>query len=128
MFRRLFIKDLKKQKVCAKLLPRLLNDDKKQKYMQVHQDIIECLQTEPDLFHRVITDDETRIFWVRPRNQAPEESEKVSDIAEVEESNSVKVMLLKFFDVRGIVPSDFLPQQVYKEILEHMLCSQCEKR
>ena len=50
------------RKVCAKMVPRLLNDDQKERRMQVCQDIIEHLQSEPDLLRRVNTDDETWIF------------------------------------------------------------------
>ena len=50
------------RKVCAKMVPRLLNDDQKERRLQVCQDIIERLQTEPDLLRRVITDDEPWIF------------------------------------------------------------------
>ena len=37
------------RKVCAKMVPRLLNDDQKERRVLVCQDIIERLQTEPDL-------------------------------------------------------------------------------
>ena len=37
------------RKVCANMVPRLLNDDQKECCMQLYQDIIERLQTEPDL-------------------------------------------------------------------------------
>ena len=48
--------------------------------------------------------------------------------------SKVKVMLITFFNVRGIVDSEFLPQgqtinqQVYKEILRLLLCPSREKR
>ena len=44
------------------MVPRLLNDDQRERRMQVCQDIIECLQTEPDLLRRVINGDEIWIF------------------------------------------------------------------
>ena len=47
------------RKVCAEMVPRLLNDDQKERRMQVCQDIIQRLQIEPDLLRRVITGDET---------------------------------------------------------------------
>ena len=59
------------RKVCATMVPRLLNVDQKERHMQVCQDIIERLQTEPDLFRRVMD------FWVWPGNKAPEMSVKV---------------------------------------------------
>ena len=52
------------QKVYAKMVPRLLNDNKKKKRrVQRWQDIIERLKTEPDLLCWVITDEETWIFF-----------------------------------------------------------------
>ena len=63
---------------------------------------------------------------------------EVSKIAEAEKArqskSKVKVLLITFFDVRGIVHSEFLPQgqminqQVYKEILRLLLCSVHEKQ
>ena len=75
------------RKVCTKLVPRLLNYDQKERRMQVCQDIMERLQTEPDLLHRVITGDETWIFEYDPENQAPELS---LDSAEESKSQNQK--------------------------------------
>ena len=56
---------------------------------------------------------------------------EVSDVTKSKTKSGVKVM---FFDVRGIIHNDFLSQdliinqQVYKEILQYMLCSVHEKR
>ena len=50
------------RKDCAKMVPRLLNDDPKERRLQVCRDVIERLQTEPDLLRRVIIGDETWIF------------------------------------------------------------------
>ena len=48
-------------KICAKMVPKLLDDDQKEWHVEVCQDILEHLQTEPDLLQRVITGDE---FWI----------------------------------------------------------------
>ena len=45
------------QKVCAKMVPRLLNADQKERRMETRQDTHERLQTEPDLLGSVITGD-----------------------------------------------------------------------
>lgn len=124
---KIITEDLGMRKVCAKMVPRLLNDDQKECRMQVCQDIIERLQTEPDLLCRVITGDETWIFEYDPETKHPSCEKKARQ-------SKVKVMLITFFDVRGIVHTEFLPQgqtinqQVYKEILQRLLCSVCEKR
>ena len=91
------------RKVCAKMVPRLLNDDQKERRMQVCQDIIERLQTEPDLLRRIITGDETRIFeydqetkrqscqWKSPTSPRPQKARQ--------SKSKVKVMLITSFDV-----------------------------
>ena len=106
--------------------------------MQVCQDIIKHLQTEPDLLLRVITGDETWIFeydpetkrqrcqWKSPTSPRPKKARQ--------SKSKVKVTLITFFGVRGIVHSEFLPQgqtisqQVCKEILRLLLRSVREKR
>ena len=126
------------RKVSTKMVPRLLNDDQKERPLQVCQDIMGHLQTEPDLLRRVITGDETWSFeydlvtkhqscqWKSPTSSRPKKARQ--------SKSKVKVMLIMFCDVRGIVPSEFLPQgqtisqQVYKEILRLLLRSVREKR
>ena len=126
------------RKICAKMVPRLLNDGQKERRMQVCQNIIERLQTEPDLLRRVITGDETRSFEYDPetkRQRCQWKSPTSPRPSKARQSKSkVKVMLITFFDVRGIVHSEILPQgqtinqQVYKEILRLLLRSQCVRR
>ena len=59
---KIITEDLGMQKVCAKTVPRLLNDHQKEHHMQMFQDIIEHLQTKLHLLCRVITGDKTWIF------------------------------------------------------------------
>ena len=54
--------NLKMCKVCAKMVPKLLSKDQKQKRVTVCHDIIERLEDDPDLLGRVITGDESWIF------------------------------------------------------------------
>ena len=54
--------DLNMRKVCAKMVPRLLNDDQKDRRVQVCQDILERLETDPYLLRRVITGNESWIL------------------------------------------------------------------
>ena len=94
------------QKVCSKMVPKLLNDDQKDR-MQVCQDIIERLQTEPDLLCRVNTDDETWISEYDPETKRQScqchHSPTLPRPKKARQSKSkVKVMLIIFFDVRGI--------------------------
>ena len=101
--------------------------------LQVCQDIIKHLQTEPDLLHRVITVDEPWIFEYDPETerQSCQWKSLMSLRPKKARQSKSKVM---FFDVRGIVHIAFLPQgqtisqQVYKEVLQLLLCPLREKR
>ena len=56
------ITNLGVQKVFAIMMPTLPNDDQKKHRIQMNQDIIEYIQSEPELLCRVITGDETLIL------------------------------------------------------------------
>uniref|UniRef100_A0A3B5AEK4 Tc1-like transposase DDE domain-containing protein n=1 Tax=Stegastes partitus TaxID=144197 RepID=A0A3B5AEK4_9TELE len=122
---KIITKDLGMWKVCAKMVLKLLNDDQKDQRMQVFQDILEGLETKPDLLGRIITGDESWILEYNPETKCQSLQQSKS---------KVKVMLITFFDVRGIIHCKFLPQgqminqHVYKEILQNLLCSVREKR
>ena len=63
---RIITEDLGTRKVCAKMVPRLLNDGQKENRVQVCQDILKQLEITPDLLSRVVTGDESRIFKYDP--------------------------------------------------------------
>ena len=115
-------------KVCAKMVSKLLSEDQKQQRATVCQDINEPLEDDPDLLGRVSTGDESWIFeydpetewqslqWKSPTSPRPKKA-RMSKL-------KVKVMLIMFFDIKGIVHHfEFLPQgqtvnqYLFKEIL-----------
>ena len=134
---KIIMEDLGMQKICVKMVPKLLDDDQEW-HMEVCQDILKHLQTEPDLLQRVITADESWIFeydletkcqslqWKYLSSPLPKKARQLR--------SKIKLMLIAFFDVRGIIHMEFLPQgqtvnqHVYKEILQHLLHSVCEMR
>ena len=59
---KMIAKDLGMRKICAKMIPRLLNEGQNERRVQVCQDILEQLEAEPNLLKRVVTGDESRIF------------------------------------------------------------------
>ena len=63
---RIITQDLEMRKICAKIVPRLLNEGQKERRVQVCQDILEQLETEPNLLKRVVTGDESWIFEYNP--------------------------------------------------------------
>ena len=59
---RIFTQNLSMQKICQKMVLRILKDDQKKHCMIVCSVIIEHLQTEPDLLRRITTGNDTCIF------------------------------------------------------------------
>ena len=135
---KIIAEDLGMRKICAKMVPKLLDDDQKERRVEMYQNVLEHLQTEPDLLQRVITGDESWIFeydletkrqslrWKCPSSPKPNKARQ--------SRFKIKLMLIAFFNVRGIVHMEFLPQgqtinqHVYKEILQRLLRSVREKR
>ena len=63
---KIITEDLGMKKICAKMVPRLLNKEQKELRVQVCQDILEQLEPEPNLLKRVVTGDESLIFEYDP--------------------------------------------------------------
>ena len=59
---RIIKEDLGMRKICAKTVPRLLNEEQKERRVQVCQDILEQLETETNLLKRVVTGNKSWIF------------------------------------------------------------------
>ena len=114
-----------------------MDDDQKERRVEVCQDILEHLQTEPDLL-------QSHHWWwildlrVWPGDQAPEPSVEVSVVAEAKESETVEVQNQAHADrvlrCERNRHMEFLPQgqtvnqHVYKEILWRLFRSVREKR
>ena len=63
---RIIMEDMGMRKICAKMVLRLLNEAQKERRVQVCQDILEQLETEPNLLKRVVTGDESWFFEYDP--------------------------------------------------------------
>ena len=59
---RIITEDLGMRKICAKMVPSLLNERQKERRVQVCQNIFEQLETTPNLLKRVVTGNESWIF------------------------------------------------------------------
>ena len=130
------MEELGMRKIYAKMVPRLLTDEQKERRVEVCQDILTRLETDPNLLVRIITDDESWIFEYDPftKRQSLEWKSPTSPRSKKARMSKVKVMLIAFFDVRGIVHKEFLPQgqtinqHIYKDILRRLMRSVREKR
>ncbi|UYV72344.1 hypothetical protein LAZ67_9002714 [Cordylochernes scorpioides] len=105
----IFINDLGTRRVAAKFVPKLLNCDQKQHRMNIAN-----VRDDPNLLQRVITGDEAWVYgydvetkaqssqWKLPHEPRPKKARQVR--------SNVKVLLTVFFDCRGVVHHEFLPQ------------------
>ena len=101
----IIVEELRMRKICAKMFPRLSTDEQKERCMEVCQDILTRLETDPNLLGRTITGNESWIFeydsftkrqsleWKSPTSPRPKKARM--------SKSKVKVMLVAFFDVRG---------------------------
>ena len=121
---------------ALKSVTRLLNDYQGALHASVSSSalcrgVIKPLQTKPGFLRRVIAGDESWVFVYdsESRCQSTQWNFLKSPTLKMEwqSKSKVKIMFIKFFDVRGIINSDFLPQgqtitqQVHMGILRHMI-------
>ncbi|UYV74009.1 hypothetical protein LAZ67_11001809 [Cordylochernes scorpioides] len=110
----IFINDLSMRRVAAKFVPKLLNCDQKQHLMNIANEMLDSVRDDPNLLQRVITGDEAWVDgydvetkaqssqWKLPHEPRPKKARQVR--------SNVKVLLTVFFDGRGVVHHEFLPQ------------------
>ncbi|UYV74676.1 hypothetical protein LAZ67_12000499 [Cordylochernes scorpioides] len=110
----IFINDLGMRRVATKFVPKLLNCDQKQHRMNIANEMLDSVRDEPNLLQRVITGDEAWVYgydvetkaqssqWKLPHEPRPKKARQVR--------SNVKVLLTVFFDCRGVVHHEFLPQ------------------
>ena len=120
------------------MVPKILSKYQRQGRFTVCEDITERLEAEPDFLNSVITGDETWVFKYDPETKRQSREWKSygspRPMKARKSKSKVKVMLIMFFDIQGIVHFEFLPQgqivnqTVYKEILRRLVRSVRDKR
>ncbi|UYV68414.1 hypothetical protein LAZ67_5004261 [Cordylochernes scorpioides] len=110
----IFINDLGIRRVAAKFVLKLLNCDQKQHRMNIVNEMLDSVRDDLNLLQRVITGDEAWVYgyevetksqssqWKLPHEPRPKKARQVR--------SNVKVLLGVFFDCRGVVHHEFLPQ------------------
>lgn len=122
--------NLQMRKICAKLVPKVLREEQKELRISRCQELLDLIQNEPDFLNCVVTGDESWMFEYDPesKRQSSEWHTKSSPRpkkARMSKSR-IKTMLIVFFDVRGIVHFEFVPQgetvnsAFYLEVLKRL--------
>ena len=135
---KIITEDLGMWKVCAKMVPRLLMMSRRDAACRCVTTSLSVFKMNQTCSEESIASDETWVFeyhletkyqsfpWKSPTMPRPKKARQ--------SKSKVKVMLITFFDVRGIVHSEFLPQdqtvnqQIYRQSLQRLLGSMLEKR
>ena len=60
--RTILLYDLGMRKVCAKLVPKILSEDQKQRRVNFCKGMLEKIRYDPDILYQVVTGDETWVF------------------------------------------------------------------
>jgi len=122
--------DLNTKRVSAKFVPWLLREDKKNNCLNVCYDLRVQVGNNPQILSKVVTGDETWYYgynletkqassqWKTPNSPKPKTAQQVR--------SNVKVMLISFSDVNGIVHKEFVPpgqtvnQHFYLKVLKRL--------
>ena len=57
------------RKVCAKMVPKLLSDEQKERHKELCLDLLQRVDIEPDLLNSIITCDETWVYTNDPETK-----------------------------------------------------------
>jgi len=132
--RQIVTKDLGMRKISAKMVPRILTHDQKQRRLHISSDLLRDAET----FGRVITGDETWCFQYDPETKRQSTQWKTQNSPRPKKArmsrSQVKTMLVCFFDHKGVVHYEFIAQgqmvnqQCYLEVLTRLRESVRRKR
>ena len=128
--RTILVQELGMRKVCAKMVPKLLTDDQKEHRVNVCRDLLERIRDDPEFLGQVITGDETWVFQYDPETKRQSLQWKTPGSPRPKKArmsrSRVKVMLIAFFDQKGLVHHEFVPdgqtvnQTFYKQVLDRL--------
>jgi len=115
------------RKVCAKMIPKKLTEEQKQRRVTIFQDL---LDRQDNILGPVITGDETWVYQYDPETKRQSAQWKTANSPRPKKfgqsTSRVKTMLLTFFDIRGTVHNEFVSngqtvnQVYYLEVLERL--------
>ncbi|UYV82176.1 hypothetical protein LAZ67_21001267 [Cordylochernes scorpioides] len=127
---RIVTEDLQMRKICAKLVPKVLTQDQKELRVLRCQELLDLIQNEPGFLNSVVTEDESWMFEYDPESKGQNcawhtKSSPRPKKARMSKSR-IKTMIIVFFDIRGIVHCEFVPQgqtvksAFYLEVLKRL--------
>jgi len=127
---RILTKELHTKRAAAKFVPCLLSEDQRANRLDVRREMKDQLKTDPDFLSRISTGDESWCYGYDPKTKqqssqwesaSPQRPKKARQV-----KSNVKTMLICFFDIKGLVHFEFVPQgqtvnqQFYLEVFKRL--------
>lgn len=112
--RKILTEDLLMRKISAKMVPKILTDEQKERRVQVCVDLSTRIEEDSDLVSKIVTGDETWCYQYDPETKRQSmqwcsQSSPRPRKARMSRSQ-IKTMLVCFFDIQGIVHREFVEQ------------------
>lgn len=134
----ILVNDLKKRKTCSRIVPKILSINEKTNRKQYCAEALQRVAKDPTFINRIVTGDETWVFAYEPetKRQSMEwrsPGSPVKKIARMSKSK-MKCMLITFFDAKGLLHYEFVPegetvnQKYYMEVLQRLFAKVRRKR
>jgi len=135
---RILTEDLGMTRVAAKFMPRILTEDHKEQRVEACRQMKNQIELDPNFLSKIITGDESWCYgydpetkqqssqWKTPQSPRPKKARQVK--------SNIKTMLICFFDIRGVVHTEFVPQghtvnqELYLGVLRRLRNSIRQKR
>jgi len=114
-FRQVLHNNFNMKKVCSKMVPRLLTPEQKEIRMNICADILQNMENDPNFLEKVITCDESCFFFqYDPESKRQSMHWKSSSSPRPKKArrskSKFKAMIIFFFEIRGIVHVDWVPE------------------
>jgi len=108
--RKILTEDLDMRKVCAKMVPKELTEEQKQKRVTICQDLLE---RQDDILGPFVTGGETLVYQYDPETKRQRVQWKTANFTRPKDIPSVEIksqnIVADFFYVRGMVHYEFVP-------------------
>jgi len=106
--------DLNMHRVAAKFVPRLLTPEQKEHRVAICEELRQRALDDPSFMSRIITGDESWVYGYDPETKQQSSQWKSPESPRPKKARqsrtALKSMLIVFFDIRGIVHHEFVPQ------------------
>jgi len=107
-------RDMNMHRIAAKFVPRLLTPEQKENHVRICEELHQRALDDPSFMSRVITGDESWVYGYDPESKQQSSQWKSPGSPRLKKArqshSAIKSMLIMFFDIRGIVHHEFVPQ------------------